>query len=265
MTLANLIWSVGQSDVLHIIRRLETLFVKEADVSGNTVNRLYVWDLPLRLFHWLLLGLVAAATISGQTGGNAMEWHGRFGVALVGLLVFRLTWGLIGSSYARFRTFVRGPSAVIAYLRGEWSGNGHNPLGALSVLAMLLLLTVQVLSGLFANDDIAFRGPYADVVSAHVSALLTGLHKRNFWLLALLIGAHVAAIAYYARIKRENLLTPMIVGYQPVKRLDAATAERGGAAALLLALAIAVGSAWFASGAWMERAALQPAAETPAW
>ncbi|HPR06711.1 MAG TPA: cytochrome b/b6 domain-containing protein, partial [Denitromonas sp.] len=99
-----------------------------------------IWDLPTRLFHWLLVVCVIGAIISTKIGGNAMLWHGRFGLAIVGLLGFRLAWGVVGSHTARFAQFVRGPATIAAYLRGQWQGIGHNPLGALSVLAMLLVL-----------------------------------------------------------------------------------------------------------------------------
>ena len=96
-----------------------------------------LWDLPTRLFHWLLAALVTAAFVTGLTGGNAMVWHGRLGLLILGLLTFRLVWGLVGSTYARFVQFVPGPKTMLTYLRGGWQGMGHNPLGALSVLALL--------------------------------------------------------------------------------------------------------------------------------
>ena len=120
-----------------------------------------VWDWPVRLFHWLLLALVVGSVVSVKIGGGAMVWHGRFGQAILGLVVFRVVWGLIGSRTARFASFVRGPRAIADYLAGRWRGVGHNPLGALSVLAMLAVIGFQAATGLFAYDDIAFRGPMA--------------------------------------------------------------------------------------------------------
>ena len=102
-----------------------------------------VWDLPLRLFHWLLAAAVIAAMLTGQVGGNLMVWHGRLGILIAGLLGFRLAWGIVGSTHSRFASFVRGPAAIIAYLRGHWHGLGHNPLGALSVLGLLTVLGLQ--------------------------------------------------------------------------------------------------------------------------
>ena len=103
-----------------------------------------VWDWPVRLFHWLLLALVVGSVVSVKIGGGAMVWHGRFGQAILGLVVFRVVWGLIGSRTARFASFVRGPRAIADYLAGRWRGVGHNPLGALSVLAMLAAFAVSI-------------------------------------------------------------------------------------------------------------------------
>ena len=231
------------------------------------MKRIPIWDLPTRIFHWTLLVLVVAAVISAQIGGNAMAWHGRFGAGILGLLAFRLTWGVIGSTYARFTTFVRGPGAIIAYLKGQWQGLGHNPLGALSVLAMLLVLLTQGLTGLFADDDIAFKGPYAILVSTDTSVWITSWHKTNVWILGGLIATHLGAIAYYARVKKENLLKPMVLGYKEVRLEEAKPATGGGVGPLVVALAIGTGALWVANGELAEVLAPPPppAAETPAW
>jgi cytochrome b len=230
------------------------------------MRRITVWDLPTRIFHWALLSLVLAAFVSAQIGGNAMPWHGRFGIAIVGLLAFRLAWGVLGSTYARFTTFVRGPQTIRAYLKGEWHGAGHNPLGALSVLGMLAVLLAQALSGLFSNDDIAFKGPYAALLSLENSANMTELHEINFVILAVLIGLHIAAIIFYTRVKKENLLKPMVQGFKDVEG-DVPSATGGGWLALVVSVAIGVGAAWVASGALAEKPLPAPAVkiDTPAW
>ena len=212
------------------------------------MQRILIWDLPLRIFHWSLLTLVVAAFVSVQIGGNAMVWHGRFGMAIFGLLAFRLTWGVIGSSYARFSSFVRGPKTIFAHLRGEWKGVGHNPLGAFSVLGLLTVLMLQVLTGLFANDDIAFQGPYSVLVNSDTSTVITGWHKANVWLLAAVVAAHVGAIFFYARVKRENLVKPMLVGYKEVEQAGVKSASGGGMGAFVVAVAIAIAAAWLAQG-----------------
>ena len=231
------------------------------------MNRITIWDLPIRIFHWTLLILVSAAIISALIGGNAMQWHGRFGAGVLGLVAFRLTWGIIGSSYARFTNFVRGPRAIAAYLRGQWQGIGHNPLGALSVLGMLAVLLAQGVTGLFADDDIAFRGPYAILVSSDMSAWITGLHKNNVWILGFMIAAHLVALAYYAGIKKDKLVKSMLLGYKDVPPELAKPATGGGFGALLIALMIGAGALWAGNGGLAQLLAPPPAppAATPAW
>lgn len=216
--------------------------------NHNGMKQILIWDWPLRVFHWLLAGLVTASIVSGQVGGNWMEWHGRFGIALAGLLAFRLVWGFVGSTHARFANFVRGPRAILAYLRGDWRGLGHNPLGALSVLGLLTVLAFQIGSGLIGNDDIAFNGPLYPLVSKVTSDIAIGLHKQSFWLLVALIAVHLGAIAYYERIRREKLIRPMLTGYKSSDDPQAGHATGGGILALLLALAAALATAWLAAG-----------------
>jgi len=228
-------------------------------------ERRRLWDLPTRFFHWLLVLLVAAAIITGQLGGNLMLWHGRLGVVLAGLLAFRLAWGFVGSTYARFCQFAPTPSRLRAYLTGQWQGLGHNPLGALSVFALLGLLTVQVSTGLLANDDIAFVGPLYDLIDKELSNQLTSLHHKIGDLLIILIGLHVAAIMFYAHVKKKNLVKPMVTGWHEGEA-DGESARGGGALALLLALLLAVAALYGASGAWLpEPPPAPPAAQVPAW
>jgi cytochrome b len=224
-----------------------------------------VWDLPLRLCHWSLALAVAGAFVTAKIGGNAMIWHGRIGLTILGLLVFRIVWGFVGSTHARFASFVRGPAALRAYLRGQWAGAGHNPLGALSVLALLGLLTLQAATGLFANDDIAFQGQLYPLVGAAASERITGLHKAFELFLMVLVAAHVGAIAFYARVKGENLVKPMITGRKEVAAPHLEAPRGGGLAAFLLSVALAILAAWTASGALLPPPPPPAAAETPAW
>jgi cytochrome b len=227
-------------------------------------KKIRLWDLPTRLFHWLLVLGVAASIVSGQLGGNLIDWHGRIGVFIVGLIVFRVTWGLLGSTYARFAQFFPTPAKLKSYLRGEWRGVGHNPLGAFSVFGLLGLLAFQVFSGLFSNDDITFVGPLFDLVSKDLSNQLTGLHKLSSNLLFILIGLHLAAIAFYGHVKKDNLIKPMITGWKETDQGE--SAKGGGFVALIVALAIAFAAIYAASGAWLpEPPPPPPAAETPSW
>lgn len=227
------------------------------------MKRVKLWDLPTRLFHWLLVLTVAGSVATGEIGGNLMDWHGRCGIVVVGLVVFRLVWGIVGSTYARFSQFLPTPEAVFAYLKGEWKGLGHNPLGALSVLALLGVLALQAASGLAANDDIAFNGPLYNLVSKELSDRLTGIHKEASDLLVILIGLHVAAIVFYVRFKKDNLVKPMITGWK--EDAEGKSASGGGGVALVAALIIACGAAWAASGSWVPPPPAAPAATTPAW
>lgn len=234
-----------------------------SDPAGG--NRIRVWDLPTRLFHWLLVLAVVGAVVTAKVGGNLMEWHGRLGLAIVGLVVFRLVWGIAGSTYSRFATFLPGPEDVFAYVKGEWKGLGHNPLGALSVLALLGVLALQAGTGLFANDDIAFEGYFYNLVDKDLSDRLTAIHHQAGNLLYILVGIHVAAVAFYLHIKKDNLVRPMVTGWKEVKDPDSRTlpATGGSLAALILALAIAAGAVWAASGEWVSPP--PPPAAAPAW
>lgn len=207
-----------------------------------------IWDLPVRIFHWALVALLTGVFVTGQIGGNLIVWHGRIGVAICGLLAFRLVWGFVGSTYARFSHFVPGPGRVLAYLRGQWQGVGHNPLGALSVLGLLTVLIFQVVSGLMGNDDIAFEGPLYAAVSKSTSDWLTSLHRQNVWLIGGLVVMHVLAIVFYARVKKDNLIKPMITGVKEVDDPHVKPAQGGGLVPFIAALAVAAVTVWGASG-----------------
>lgn len=221
-----------------------------------------LWDLPTRLFHWLLTAAVVAAFLTGLEGGNWMVWHGRLGILIVGLLTFRIVWGLIGSTYARFSQFVPGPGRLLGYLRGQWHGLGHNPLGALSVLTLLGLLLFQTISGLFANDDIAFNGPLQDLVSKGTSDWLTGLHRQVVWFLAALVCLHVIAVVFHTRVHKNDLITPMITGFKPVDGPGAQSAQGGGWVALIIALGLAILAMWIAAGGLLPP---PPVEVVPGW
>lgn len=228
-----------------------------------TTIRIRLWDLPLRLFHWSLVASVLGAIISGLIGGNCIVWHGRLGLMVVGLLAFRVVWGFAGSTHARFSTFWPTRAKLFAYLRGEWHGVGHNPLGALSVFALLGLLSLQVASGLIANDDIAFSGPLYPLINKALSDAATGWHRLAVNALYLLLALHVAAIAFHACIKRQNLLRPMITGWHegPPEH----EGRGGGRLAVVCALIIALGVTGAASGVWIPSPPPQASAPAMDW
>ena len=172
-----------------------------------------VWDLPIRLFHWFLVICIVGSFITVNIGGNAMEWHAILGYCILALIIFRILWGLIGSHHARFINFVTSPKVLLSYLSGKTkAGLGHNPLGALSVLALLFSVGLQAVTGLFANDDIAFEGPFAKYVSNGTVELLTSIHHQNEKILIILIATHLCAIFYYQKFKGESLIKPMLLG-----------------------------------------------------
>lgn len=225
--------------------------------------RFKLWDLPTRLFHWLLALAVVGALVTGQIGGNLIDWHARLGLAIVGLVVFRLVWGVVGSTYARFAHFRPTPARIKAYLAGEWAGAGHNPLGALAVFGLLALLTAQVASGLVANDDIAFVGPLFELVGKEWSNRLTGLHHLLSDLLLGLVGLHVAAIVFYVRFRKKNLVKPMITGWQQGE--PGASAQGGRWPALAVAVVVAAVAVYGASGAWLPAPPPVAAESAPNW
>jgi len=226
-----------------------------------------LWDLPTRLFHWLLVAAVCTAIASGLVGGNWMEVHGKAGLAICGLLVFRLVWGFIGNHHARFSSFVPTPARLLAYLKGNWQGIGHNPLGALSVLTLLGLLSLQVGTGLLSNDEISFTGPLASLVSESLSLRLTGLHHLLANVLFVLLGLHVLAILFHTLIKKDNLVKPMLFGRKQVDSDHAEVAPHKSVwQRLLLGLTLALGAVYLASGAALGKApaAVAPATQSPA-
>jgi cytochrome b len=174
--------------------------------------RVRVWDVPVRVCHWLMVLFVGVSWWTAET--ERMEWHQYSGYALLALVSFRIYWGFFGSSTARFREFVRGPRAVVNYLKGHWTATaGHNPLGALSVVALLVLLLAQVVLGLFAVDvDGIESGPLSTYVSFDAGRVAADWHEAIFDVLLWLIGLHVAAVLYYLLFRKQNLIGAMFHG-----------------------------------------------------
>jgi cytochrome b len=211
----------------------------------SALERIRVWDLPIRIFHWALVALVVFSFMTGKIGGSWLEWHMKSGYAILALLLFRLAWGFVGSDTARFSQFVRGPRAAFAYARETFASRpagliGHNPLGGWMVLLLIALLLVQATAGLFVDDEISTQGPLAGKVSNAVVARMTAIHYHNGWILVSATVLHIAAIAYYGFALKTDLVSPMFSGWaavtagtrpaQPVHRSSLA-------AAVLLAVA----------------------------
>jgi cytochrome b len=222
------------------------------DAAPAAPRRVKVWDAPTRLVHWAIVALIAVSWATAKT--HHLDWHRWSGYAVLGLLIFRLLWGLAGPTSARFASFLKGPRAVGAYLRTlpgrrYTPSPGHNPLGGWSVMALLGLMVAQVGLGLFAVDvDGLESGPLSDRVSFDVGRVCAKLHHLTFNLLLWLIGVHLLAILFYAVWKRENLVRAMIDGSRrfppdaPEPRLRFAPVWR-----LVLAVTVAAAAAYVIS------------------
>ena len=215
--------------------------------TGTTVIRL--WDVPVRLIHWGMALLIPALWWTAEEG--EMERHRTLGLVMLFLILVRLVWGFVGGDPARFTHFVRGPRAIAGYLAGRVAAPlGHNPLGALSVVAMLALIVGQLSLGLIAQDEYGFvTGPLNFLVSAETGEWATEIHKILFNVIAAFVGLHIATVLYYQFVRHSNLIGPMLTGR---KSVPANTAEprRAGAIALVIALVIAATvTGWIVNGA----------------
>ncbi len=174
--------------------------------------RARVWDLPIRIFHWSIVLLIPFQWWTAEN--DRMELHLVGGQIMLGLILFRLLWGLVGSETARFSHFLKGPGAILAYLKGKNGRRiGHNPLGGWSAAAMLLLLAVQLGLGLFALDEEAiYGGPLSGLITYDLAVEIAELHDDLFKILLGFIGLHLAAITFYLVVRRDNLVRPMVTG-----------------------------------------------------
>ena len=222
--------------------------------ADTGLGRVRVWDLPTRVFHWLLALSVIASLVSAKIGGNAMDWHLRFGPLVLALLAFRLSWGLVGGHWSRFGKLLYAPRTVWRYVRGhsrpdEQHEVGHSPLGSLSVWALLGFVALQVATGLVADDEIATVGPLNHLVSGALAERATHWHKNpGEWIVITLVALHLLAVLFYATVRRKNLVRPMIDGdkwlpaHTPPSVVNLATRLL----ALVLAALCGAGALWLA-------------------
>ncbi len=181
-----------------------------------------IWDLPLRIFHWSFALTVLGAWYTSEQEGELIDLHIQLGYVALGLLIFRLLWGVIGPKHARFLSFIPSPKSLMQYLKiskktvntsdKQQSSAGHNPLGALMVVLMIILIALQAISGLFINDDVFSSGPYYGSFSKEFEQTMSFLHHNTFDFMIAAIVLHLTAIAYYWRVKKQNLVLPMITG-----------------------------------------------------
>jgi cytochrome b len=226
-------------------------------------QQIRVWDLPVRLFHWSLVLLFALAWLTGDIL-EIYEPHEIIGLGILALVSFRIVWGFVGSTTARFSQFVRGKSAVVAYLNGDWQGTGHNPLGGWSVLLMFAFLLAMVGTGLFANDDADFTGPLSFLVDNALSSNLTRVHHWLFDGLLIVVAVHVGAILFYKIVLAKDLVRPMLTGQKEAESEQDVSTQGGGVIAIIIAVTMAALVVWGASGAWYQPPA-KPAISTPDW
>ena len=204
-----------------------------------------VWDLPVRVTHWALVLAVAGCWATHYAGVEWFAWHRRLGYPVLVLVVFRIVWGFVGTRHARFASFLRGPRALLAYLRERGRATvGHNPIGALSVVALLALLLLQAATGLLANDEIMNTGPFYGWIAPELSNRITSLHRASSDWLLVLMGLHLAAVAFYVRVRRQPLVNAMVTGRKPAADVPAGEAIADSrvlqACAIVAVLAIAL-------------------------
>ena len=190
---------------------------QRTDVSRTNKNS-YIWDVPTRVCHWALLVLFVFSWWSGREGGMFLQYHMLSGYCILSLVLFRFFWGIFGTSSSLFSNFLFGPAEVWRYSKTIFHKNSvryftHNPLGGWAVIVMLVALLLQVITGLFANDDLFNEGPLYQYVSSQVSDFFTGIHEVTANFLIGLILLHILVIAFYQFWKKQHLVRAMITGY----------------------------------------------------
>ena len=204
-----------------------------ARVAMTTIDKnskALIWDWPVRAFHWLLLVCFLGSWITAESGIEWATTHQWFGYTTLGLIVFRVCWGLIGPRFSRFSQFIRGPKAVWTSVlelgqRSPANHLGHSAIGGWATLVLLTLVTVQATSGLFVSDDIFNAGPYNSAVTQEQANTLGWIHHTNFNVLQAFIGVHLIAILWYWIGKNHNLIKPMISGYKYALDEDGVTSS----------------------------------------
>ena len=219
----------------------------ESDAPRTDVERVAVWDLPVRVVHWTLVALLVGLVTTGLIGNEWLEWHMRLGKALIAVVLFRVLWGFAGSRNARFRTFVRGPRAAASYVRSRFERRPeihvtHNPLGGWMVMALIGLVGLQALSGLFAADEdrLVIEGPFVKFVASATVDFAAKWHHRIFDAIQIFAVLHIAANLFYTFVKKDPLIQGMARGWKPAADyVDQKSAQPGSWAAAAVCLAVA--------------------------
>ena len=235
--------------------------------------KIVVWDLPLRLFHWLLVISFALAYVTAEISGLWLVWHEMIGMLIISLILFRVLWGFVGSEYSRFSHFFPTPKRLKQFFLTDESPVGHSPLGALSVFALLLVVFSVACLGLFSlNDDAEFYGPFYDLVNAEWVERLTIWHSQIFDVSLIFIFLHVLAIIFYLFYKKKNLIYPMITGVLDVSgELIRSPVRQGKKIYLFLSIVFSIFIFWIIQSGflviWILPDSLNPIQEisSPSW
>ncbi len=218
---------------------------------SNTPAERLVWDIPTRVFHWLLVLSLTASFVTAKIGYDVRQYHMWLGYWMIGLLTFRIVWGFLGTRHARFFSFFPTPRRLFVYIRNTMRGKseetvGHNPLGSLMIFAVLILVGLQAVSGLFMDDEIMYSGPYFDAVSTDVADTMNFLHNNLINIILLMVVVHIAAVLYHAFVRRERIIRAMISGKKNadlVPESESISGSRLGLA-VIIALATAAFTYW---------------------
>lgn len=218
----------------------------------NTDQKKLIWDLPLRLFHWLLVLSILGSWYTSEQDGDMVDQHMLLGYFILGLVIFRILWGFLGTKHALFSQFIPSPNDIHSYAKQINTPTapkhpGHNPLGSLMVVMMIITILAQAVSGLFINDDIFSSGPYYEIFGSEFSKWMKTVHYYAFDVMLVLIGLHLSAIVLYWWKKKMNLVLPMITGKKSAKDVDEQDQIPHSKllTALILVIAVAVFVYWF--------------------
>ena len=199
-----------------------------------------VWDLPTRLFHWILVILIAAQWFTAEQGDEYLSLHFYLGYATLSLIVFRIIWGLVGTRYALFSDFLVSPRQLLAYLAGKLpSTPGHPPLGGLMVVVLLITILLQALSGLVTSDEIFTDGPFRSLLSDEWQGRADWLHGNLFLVIQVAVTVHVGAAFYYLLFRKENLISAMFSGKKVITKEQAIPSSKVAMALIIVLLVIA--------------------------
>ncbi|MGB1201530.1 MAG: cytochrome b/b6 domain-containing protein [Cognaticolwellia aestuarii] len=184
-----------------------------------------IWDLPLRIFHWLLVLSIGASWYTSDQDNGLIEYHLLVGYFALGLIVFRILWGFLGTTHSKFIHFFPSLKKIIAYIQSFKQADpvhyaGHNPLGSLMVFFMLITILLQAVSGLFMDDDIFTTGPYSGSINSSVESVLVYIHRNGFNLILAAIALHISAVIFYERVKKQALISAIITGKKSARMVN---------------------------------------------